>query len=894
MAPESKLFTPFRAAGLVTSNKPFIIRYYKMHRKTILKVPVGNAFHIYDANRLSLLGLSDHHKSAVTCLESSSSIDFSGTENGVIYCWNSFTEFIYKLESHKCAINLLCSLGNTLLSIDIDNNLKVWDVQQQCLYSEMQWNLDNFNISAVCHPPTYLNKVLIGSRQGTLRLLNLKTSKIVYEFSGWGSPVTVLEHAPALDVMAIGLEDGRIIIHNLKFDETLMTLKQDWGKVTALSFRADNNNRLLSGSSIGHLAVWDLNERSMVSLFENAHAGPILTLICAKGDPFAFTSSTDNAIKTWIFDMPDGGARLHFHREGHLEPPLKVRFHGASDMTMVSGGQDSTMRMFLGPKSWGINMGLACYNKKEVKKANLKAAIKLPPIIHFTTETTREEAWDNIAVVHMNVTDVSTWSFHKKKMNERLLKHKRFSLPHHVKTIATCITISMCGNIVFIGYSSGHVDKYNIQSGIWKQVYVNTDNIAVRGLVTDNLNQWLVTGDQEGRMQWWDFHKGVKDKCITLEGGIYNMIIHRDSGLFAAALDDWSIAVFDIDTKTVVRNFYGHVNQITDLAFSSDSKWLISSSMDHSIRTWDLPSGQCIDHFSVPKPATSIALSPLDEYLVSTHVDELGLYMWANKNWHTYVSLQPLKEDFTPPVLNLPATAPDVAAEDEFDSDDSDKEEEIEEDEYVSPEQISDDFVSIDLAPVSRWLNLANIDQIKKRSKPLAAPKVPKSAPFFLESVAGIESKTDEEEISEALSGTKIMGRSQFVLEALSPFGVLLKKGNHSEAFDKLIKMNASNVDLEIRNLDPDIGGSREAMLQFLHMINNLEEGRVHFEVVQGFLALFLKRHPDFVCSADKDVEEIVAKLSTTHPTAWHGLKNDLNQSSCLLSYLKNSAVLNY
>ncbi|KAA0199625.1 hypothetical protein HAZT_HAZT001013 [Hyalella azteca] len=894
MAPESKLFASFRAAGLVSSGRPFILRFYKVTRKTILKVPVGNAFHVYDAHRLVLRGVSDHHQSAITCLESSSSKDFSGTEGGIIYCWNPFTEIIHQLVGHTSAVHLMCSLGDILLSIDVNNNMKVWDVKQNCIYSEIEWDQETFNITAVCHPPTYLNKVLLGSIQGKLRIFNLRTSKLIYEFEGWESSVTVLEPAPAIDTVAIGLENGSIVIHNLKFDQTIMTLKQDWGKVTALCFRSDNNSILLSGTVIGHIGVWDLNERNLMSVVENAHSGPIVTLTCAKGDPFAFSNSTDNSIKSWIFDLPDGGARVHYHREGHSEPPLKVRFHGASDMAMISGGQDSSMRVFFGPKSWGLNMGMACYNKKVVRHKGLKCAEKMPPIIHFTTETTRDEAWDSIAAVHLNASEVSTWSFHRKKMNERLLKHKRFKTPELAHAMATCIDISSCGNFVFIGYNTGHVDKYNIQSGIWKHCFENSKMVAVRGLVTDCLNQWLVTGDQDGTLQWWGFHKGNRHKSLSLEAGVYGMQIHRNSGLFAVSLDDWSISVLDIDTQSVVRNFCGHHNQVTDLAFSSDSKWLISSSMDHSIRTWDLPSGSCIDFFTVPKPATSIALSPADEYLVSTHVGELGLYMWANRNWLSFVSLEPLKEDFTPPMVNLPATAPDTGTVDEQDSDDSDEENDMQFDEYVSPDQISEDFISIDLVPSSRWLNLANIDLIKKRSKPLEAPKIPKSAPFFLESVSGIEAQMNNENTPDEDGTSKIINQSQFVLETLSPFGALLKKGDHASAFEKLFKMSPSNIDIEIRNLDPDLGGSREAMLQFLYMIANVVESRKHFEIAQGYMSLFLKRHPLFVCSSDADVKEAVAKLSAIQSKSWHGLKDDLNQSLCLLSYFKNSAMLNF
>ena len=33
------------------------------------------------------------------------------------------------------------------------------------------------------------------------------------------------------------MQSGKIILHNLKFDEVVMSFHQDWGPVTALSFR---------------------------------------------------------------------------------------------------------------------------------------------------------------------------------------------------------------------------------------------------------------------------------------------------------------------------------------------------------------------------------------------------------------------------------------------------------------------------------------------------------------------------------------------------------------------------------------------------------------------------------------------------------------------------------
>ena len=43
--------------------------------------------------------------------------------------------------------------------------------------------------------------------------------------------------APAVDVVGIGLQSGKLLLHNLKFDEIVMKFQQDWGPVTALTFR---------------------------------------------------------------------------------------------------------------------------------------------------------------------------------------------------------------------------------------------------------------------------------------------------------------------------------------------------------------------------------------------------------------------------------------------------------------------------------------------------------------------------------------------------------------------------------------------------------------------------------------------------------------------------------
>ena len=56
------------------------------------------------------------------------------------------------------------------------------------------------------------------------------------------------------------------------------------------------------------------------------------------------------------------------------------------------------------------------------------------------------------------------------------------------------------------------------------------------------------------------------------------------------------------------------------------------------------------------------------------------------------------------------------------------------------------DLVLLSDQPVSRWLNLLNMDVIRMRNKPQEAVKKPKAAPFFLPTIQGLEFKFQVED----------------------------------------------------------------------------------------------------------------------------------------------------
>lgn len=894
----SRIFTGHRALGLVSNHIPLVTRYIPQRKETLIVTVIGNSYHTYGSNKLNLLGVGIAHEDDITCLAGDNYRVYTASGH-TIKVWKRSTELCNEFKGHEKTIHLMLPFGLHLLAVDEANYLKVWDVNAAEVNFELSFNPETFCISALIHPVTYINKILFGSTQGTMQLWNLKTGKMVFAFNGWKSPITILEQAPAVDVVAVGLASGELILHNLKFDENLMKFKQEWGPITALTFRTDGAPIMITGSSQGHLAIWDLEQQTLVQQHRYAHRGGVTGLKALTAEPIIITSSRDNSLKMWIFDQSDGGVRLLRERGGHKAPPIRLRFHDQLGEWILSTGLDSSLRAFSTVADLlHRNLGTAHYNQKKARRVGLeKAGPKMPPIITFASESVRDKEWDSIAAVHRRHSNVTTWSFHRSTMGEHRLTHQRFvDNMALTKSSATCVTVTACGNFAIVGYDSGHIDRYNMQSGIHRATYLRPDTEksselpftrnAVRGVASDGLNQVVLGVFANGQLNTWNFKSGEIVRETNLEVAPSFTEINRHSGLLAIAMEDFSIAIVEVETGKIVRRLLGHDGRLTDLAFSPDARWVVSSAQDCSIRTWDLPTGTCIDYFLVPKSCVSITFSANGSFLATAHVDDLGIYLWNNQSLYTQVSLRSLEADFQPKVAPLPgSTARSSCSEIEVS-------ETMEEDEqFASPEQISDSLVTLSLLPDSRWKNLLNLDAVKRRNRPKEPPKVQKLAPFFLTNTNSLEAIADSQK--ESVSRILESSSTPFAIP-LTPWAGKLNLAGKPEEYagviEELKTMGPSAIDTEIRSLSPHLGGSTHLLSQFLTSISVVLESKRNYEVVQAYLGLFLKVHASSL-SEEHELCKRAENLSGVLKDSWSTLQSNFENTLCLVSFFMNAVI---
>ncbi|CAG8553203.1 11305_t:CDS:10, partial [Acaulospora colombiana] len=383
------------------------------------------------------------------------------------------------------------------------------------------------------------------------------------------------------------------------------------------------------------------------------------------------------------------------------------------------------------------------------------------------------------------------------------------------------------------GSSSGVIEMYNMQSGIHRRTFAGEEKHAkaISGLASDSLNRILISSSLDGTIKIWDFNTAKNLHTIKIMSPVTTIKFHTENDLLAIVSDDLCIRVMDVETRKIIREFWGHRNRVTDLTFSPDGRWIVSASLDATIRTWDLPTGHLVDVFEVDNVVTSMTFSPKGDFLATAHVDLFGIYLWANRTQFANVTLRRITDDEIISV-ELPTTSGiDGDVKDDFfivDSEVGDK------DSFETPEQLTEQMITLSSLPRSKWQNLLNLDTIKKRNKPKEPPKAPEKAPFFLPTLPGVNPKfVPALESYGTDNSKKIVKLGDVKLE--TEFTKILKnnysKGEFDEFFNFAKTLNPSAIDFELRSLS--LNNDFEDLKYFLDAIRSRLESRKDFELVQ-------------------------------------------------------------
>lgn len=127
----------------------------------------------------------------------------------------------------------------------------------------------------------------------------------------------------------------------------------------------------------------------------------------------------------------------------------------------------------------------------------------------------------------------------------------------------------------------------------------------------------VISGSLDMTIRIWDWKK---DSCIRIlqghGGNIYDIRISPvNPELFASCSEDRGIRLWNIFSEKSIQTFTGHEKPVMSIAFSSDGKYLISGSLDNTVRIWEINTGNCLYTFSHEAMVNAVAINPANDLL---------------------------------------------------------------------------------------------------------------------------------------------------------------------------------------------------------------------------------------------------------------------------------------
>lgn len=126
------------------------------------------------------------------------------------------------------------------------------------------------------------------------------------------------------------------------------------------------------------------------------------------------------------------------------------------------------------------------------------------------------------------------------------------------------------------------------------------------------------------------FEKGESFKILSDHAGPVNTVtFSADGKMLASGGYDHTVRLWDVVTGNELQKFEGHTEIVSCVTFSPDEKTLASAAADKTIRLWDMDTGKVLQIFVDRRDwicGVNIAISPDGKILASAGSDTIGLW----------------------------------------------------------------------------------------------------------------------------------------------------------------------------------------------------------------------------------------------------------------------------
>ncbi|TDC06681.1 NACHT and WD40 repeat domain-containing protein, partial [Actinomadura bangladeshensis] len=402
-----------------------------------------------------------------------------------------------------------------------------------------------------------------------------------------------LAYSPGGSVVAVGSEDGGVLVCDAVTGTPLRTLQGHTDRAYAVAFDAAGD-LLASGSADGTVRIWDLaTGRSAHTL--TVHPEGVWPVVvggrAAPGAGLLAAGAADGTIRVWD---TASGALLH-ELSGHTAPVYTAVFDPAGSL-MVTGDAGGTLRV------WDLATGALRRELTGHRGAVYRAV--------FHPGGSLLAAGDEAGVVRL-------WDIRTGEIGQELLGHtgRVYAIAFHPD-----------GNLLVTGDTDGSVRIW--ADGRQRSVLSGHEGGIYQAAFSPDGGR-LATADSAGSVRLWDPATGRQRlELAGHRGAVWPFAFRPDGAQLATSSNDGTARLWDAETgqcRTVLR---GHGRRVTGVAFSPDGGMLASSGNDGLVRLWDPRTGRRIRELhGVADNLTSAAFNTRHSQL-ATATNDGGVHLW--------------------------------------------------------------------------------------------------------------------------------------------------------------------------------------------------------------------------------------------------------------------------
>ncbi len=558
----------------------------------------------------------------------------------------------YVFDAHKSEVNSVAFSPNDqyaqyIVSGSRDKTVKLWDSSNQTLVHVHTFDGHQDSVNSVAFSPDG-QYIVSGSSDNTVKLWDIENQKLLYTFEGHEFFVNSVAFSPDSQYIVSGSSDNTVKLWDINNKKLVHTFEGHKDSVNSVVFDPDGQY-IVSGSDDNTIKLWDVENQVLLQTI-NSHEAAVISVDFSPDGKYIVSGSYDKTVKLWDVD----NKKLVYSFNEYKGAIKSVSF-SPDGQYIISGSNDKKLKL------WHVEDQVLLHtydaHESEVNSVGFSPDSKY---IVSGSDDKKMKLWDADNKVFLH-----TFKGHKSRVNsvaispdgqyivsgsrdktvklwdveDRVLLH---TFDGHGHTLSVnSVAISPDGQYIVSGSRDKTVKLWDVEDRVLLHTF-DGHKSEVNSVAFSPDGQYIVSGSLDKTVKLWDVKNQVllhtfngHEEAIIFNGheeAIISVDFSPDGQYIVSGSLDKTVKLWDVKNKVILHTFNGHESGVNSVSFSPDSQYIVSGSLDKTVKLWDVKNKVILHTFNGHKEkVNSVAFSPDGQYIVSGSYDKT-VKLWDVKN----------------------------------------------------------------------------------------------------------------------------------------------------------------------------------------------------------------------------------------------------------------------